>query len=214
VWLAVELIAPQMPPPVRFPHRDIYLLRDRSADPMTERSTAMKSDRITLPIYNLGCGGGGALAIERTLTKVPGVMQAYVNPLTEMVYIVYDPAAANPEQLAAVIDRIGYGAPRPKTHIDQAVAFAQISPNAWERQRTVVLAGLLLATIYILGVALDLLLPSQFQLYRFWEALLIGVRWATPWTLLLGLIEAFLLGALGAWGITAVYRALPHRLSR
>jgi len=78
----------------------------------------------------------------------------------------------------------------------------------------VVLAGLLLATIYILGVALYILLPSQFQLYRFWEALLIGVRWATPWTLLLGLIEAFLLGALGAWGITAVYRAFPHRLTR
>ena len=49
---------------------------------------------------------------------------------------------------------------------------------------------------------------------RLWEAVLIGVRWATPWTMLLGLIEAFLLGALGAWGITAVYRAFPHRLTR
>jgi hypothetical protein len=61
---------------------------------------------------------------------------------------------------------------------------------------------------------LDLLFPNQLQLHRLWEALLIGVRWAKPWTMLLGLMEAFLLGALGAWGITAIYRAFPHRLTR
>jgi cation transport ATPase len=174
----------------------------------------MKGERITLPIYNLGCGGGGALAIERALTNAPGVLQAYVNPLTEMAYIVYDPPAANPEQLAAVIDRIGYGAPRPKTRIDQAVAFVQIPPNPWDGRRMALLVGSLLAAIYILGVVLDLLFPNQLQLHRLWEALLIGVRWAKPWTMLLGLMEAFLLGALGAWGITAIYRAFPHRLTR
>ena len=174
----------------------------------------MKSDRITLPIYNLGCGGGGALAIERALMKSPGVMQVYVNPLTEMAYIVYDPAAATSEQLAAVIERIGYGAPRPTIRIDQAVAFVQIPPNPWDGRKTALLVGFLLAALYILGVGLDLLFPNQLQLYRLWEALLIGVRWATPWTMLLGLIEAFFLGAIGAWGITAVYRAFPHRPTR
>ena len=174
----------------------------------------MKSERITLPIYNLGCGGGGALAIERALTKAPGVLQAYVNPLTEMAYIVYDPTAANPEQVAAVIDRIGYGAPRLKARHDQAVAFVQIPSNPLDGRRTALLVGSLLAAVYILGVVLDLLFPNEFQLYRLWEALLIGVRWATPWTMLLGLIEAFLLGTLGTWGIAAIYYAFPHRLTR
>ena len=57
----------------------------------------MKNERVTLPIYNLGCGGGGSLTIERALTKAPGVTQAYVNPATEMAYVVYNPALAQPE---------------------------------------------------------------------------------------------------------------------
>jgi hypothetical protein len=65
---------------------------------------AMHRERITLPIYNLGCGGGGALAVERALTQVSGVAQAYVNPLTEMAYVVYDPTVANAEHLRGVID--------------------------------------------------------------------------------------------------------------
>jgi len=173
----------------------------------------MKSERITLPIYNLGCGGGGALAIEHALMKAPGVMQAYVNPLTEMVYIMYDPAAANPEQLAGVIDRIGYGAPHPARH-DHTATTAPTPAHPWDKRRTALLAGLLLAAIYILGVVLDLLFPNQLQLYRLWEVLVIRVRWATPWTVLFGLIEAFLLGALGAWGITAVYRTFSRRIHR
>jgi hypothetical protein len=71
----------------------------------------MPTHRITLPIYNLGCGGGGSLTIERALSKALGVTQAYVNPATEMAYIMYDPALANPEQFAAVIDRMGFGPP-------------------------------------------------------------------------------------------------------
>ena len=68
-----------------------------------------KPVRVTLPVYGLGCGGGGTLAVERALNKVPGVKRAYVNPLTEMAYIQYDPALTGPERLAAVIEGIGFG---------------------------------------------------------------------------------------------------------
>lgn len=67
-----------------------------------------KSIRVTLPVYGLGCGGGGALAAERALSKAPGVKRAYVNPLTEMAYIEYDPALTGPEQLAAVVVGAGF----------------------------------------------------------------------------------------------------------
>ena len=171
----------------------------------------MKRERITLPVYNLGCGGGGALAIERALTKAPGVAYAYVNPLTEMTYVEFDPALANPEQLATLIEELGYGAPRVVSHRQRATIAMQAAPSWWDRQRLAVVAGLALAAIYALGVLSDLLFPSLFQTYRFWENVLIGVAWAVPWTLLIGLFETFLIGALVIWAGTAVYHALPGR---
>ncbi|MBF6612508.1 MAG: heavy-metal-associated domain-containing protein [Chloroflexi bacterium] len=69
-----------------------------------------KTVGVTLPIYGLGCGGGGALAVERALSKSPGVKRAYVNPLTEMAYIQYDPALTGPERLEAAIVGLGFGA--------------------------------------------------------------------------------------------------------
>lgn len=167
----------------------------------------MQRERITLPIYNLGCGGGGTLAIERALSQVSGVTQAYVNPLTEMAYVVYDPALASAENLLGVVDRLGYGAPRAEACQKRAPA----SPALATKQRQVwwlaIQAGLWLATIYTLFVIIDLLFPSLFQTYRLWERLLIGVHWRVPWTLLLGLIEVFLFGALAGWAFTLVSRA-------
>ena len=73
------------------------------------------------------------------------------------------------------------------------------------------LAGLGLAAIYALCIVVDLLLPNQFQIYRPWERVFLGVAWAVPWTLLLGLVEAFLYGAIGAWAFAVLSRALPGR---
>jgi len=78
-------------------------------------------------------------------------------------------------------------------------------------RRLAMLAGLALATIYALGVVGDLLFPSLFQTYHLWENVLIGVVWAVPWTLLIGLIETFLIGALVIGACMAVYQALPGR---
>ena len=70
---------------------------------------------VTLPIYNLSCGGGGSLTLERVLVRTPGVVDAYVNPATEMAYITYDPDRCNPEQLGAAIKRAGFG---PRSCVD------------------------------------------------------------------------------------------------
>ena len=159
----------------------------------------MARERSTLPIYNLGCGGGGALAIERALAKVPGVAQAYVNPLTEMAYVVYDPALTQIDQLARVIDQLGYGAPRVEVSRTRAPADDPPAVTPWRGRRQVLTVGLCLSALYALGLVIDVLFPSLFQTYRFWEVLLFGVRWTVPWTLLLGLIEVFLAGALAGW---------------
>jgi copper chaperone CopZ len=71
----------------------------------------MKTTRITFPIDNLRCGG--ALMIERALTRTPGVVHVYVNPAIEMAYVAYDPSITDIECLIAAIERMGFrvGAP-------------------------------------------------------------------------------------------------------
>ena len=44
-----------------------------------------------------------------------------------------------------------------------------------------------------------------------WGYLFVGFDWTNPWTLLLGLVEAFLYGALGTWLLAVTYNALPKR---
>jgi P-type Cu+ transporter len=72
-----------------------------------------QTTRITLPIYGLGCGGGGSLTVERALARVAGVTQAYVNPALEMAYVEYDPAAASAQQLVAAVVQSGFSAGEP-----------------------------------------------------------------------------------------------------
>jgi hypothetical protein len=70
---------------------------------------AMTFARMTLPLDNLGCGGGEPLAIERAIARLSGVNEVYINPLTEMAYVVYDPALTDPERLRTDLNRLGYG---------------------------------------------------------------------------------------------------------
>lgn len=73
----------------------------------------MKTQRVTVFIYELGCGGGGALIVERALAKVPGVVQVYVNPATETAYVEYDPAVTGVEGLIAAVENVGFRAGEP-----------------------------------------------------------------------------------------------------
>jgi len=86
---------------------------------------AMATARVTLPLYNLGCGGGEALAIERAIATTPGVNQVYINPLTEMAYVVYDPALLAREDLSAALERLGYGAPHCRPQCEHTAATMQ-----------------------------------------------------------------------------------------
>jgi copper chaperone CopZ len=70
----------------------------------------MNTQTIILSIHYLGCGGGGALALERALAGVPGVNRVYVNPATEMAYIDCESDRIDPERLIFEVERLGYRA--------------------------------------------------------------------------------------------------------
>jgi cation transport ATPase len=65
---------------------------------------------VRIPIFGLGCGGGGATTIEHELAHTPGVLRAYVNAATETAYVDYDPALTDASRLAGVIEHTGYHA--------------------------------------------------------------------------------------------------------
>lgn len=75
---------------------------------MVTQPTSQIIERLTLPIADLGCGGGGALTIERTLVRLPGVRRAYVNPLTEMAYVEMDAARCSRADLVRAIEGLGF----------------------------------------------------------------------------------------------------------
>jgi copper chaperone CopZ len=76
---------------------------------MNTQDELKQTQRLTLPLYNLGCSSGDALTVERILTQQSGVIEVYANPATEAAYIVYDPALTNEARLATVIKRAGFG---------------------------------------------------------------------------------------------------------
>jgi hypothetical protein len=45
------------------------------------------TSRFTIPISGLRFGGSECFTIERALRRVPGVVDVYVNPVTELAYV-------------------------------------------------------------------------------------------------------------------------------
>lgn len=65
---------------------------------------------LKLAVLDLTCSGGGALTVERALARLTGVQRVYVNPLTEMAYVDYDPDVTTVAELIATVERCGYRA--------------------------------------------------------------------------------------------------------
>jgi copper chaperone CopZ len=70
----------------------------------------MRAQRLRIPIYGLGCGGGGAANVEHALTRAPGVLRVYVNPATEVAYVDVDPTRTDAGRLVWAIHQAGYRA--------------------------------------------------------------------------------------------------------
>jgi cation transport ATPase len=75
------------------------------ADVPPERLSAVSPRlRLTLSVTGLKAGDEDAVKAEQALEQLPGVIHAYVNPVTEMAYIEYDPDVTAESELAAALD--------------------------------------------------------------------------------------------------------------
>lgn len=67
----------------------------------------MMRTTVTLPVDRLCLREGGALLVEQALARAPGVLQVYVSPGTEMVYVRYDENRCTLAALQEAIARAG-----------------------------------------------------------------------------------------------------------
>jgi P-type Cu+ transporter len=80
----------------------------QEARPGAGGPTVHETRQAELPITGMTCANCVA-TVERTLRKQPGVEEAAVNYASERATVRFDPAAVTLEQMAAAIERAGYG---------------------------------------------------------------------------------------------------------
>lgn len=73
----------------------------------------MTSQRVSIPVYGLACGGGGARTVEHALKRIPGTSEVYVNPARQEAYVEFDADRVTVEDLCTAVRRCGFrpGAP-------------------------------------------------------------------------------------------------------
>lgn len=76
----------------------------------------MSTQRTVLPLAPFGCAGSERYTVERVLHGEPGVVEVFVNPVTEMAYVDYDPLLTGPTELFDVLRRTGF-APGDRTAV-------------------------------------------------------------------------------------------------
>jgi cation transport ATPase len=129
----------------------------------------MTTQRITMPIYDLGCGGSEALLIERAVARTPGVLSAYVNSALEMAYITFDPDRCTADQVSAAVAACGFhtgpdhAAPAQDHATPPHAAHQPESTSGASRLKLAELTGSIGAGV--LGAGLALLLPAAAAAY-------------------------------------------------
>lgn len=60
----------------------------------------------TLMLESTVCSGGSAHTVEKMLQEVPGVLRAYVNPVTEAAYVEYDADQCSEADLERAVEAV------------------------------------------------------------------------------------------------------------
>ncbi|MGE0160822.1 MAG: YHS domain-containing protein [Gemmatimonadales bacterium] len=86
------------------------------ADPtafLDEQARRDAKETVRLPLLGVACAAGDRLPLEKALRRVPGVLEAYVNPVDEAAYLTVEPTSFVLEDALAAVDRLGAKTPPP-----------------------------------------------------------------------------------------------------
>ena len=171
----------------------------------------MRTQHTTVPLQSMGCASGGRAAIEQALLDIPGVLRAYVNPVTEMAYVEFDPALSDAQVIGAAIRQTGYAEMRP-------VPPPPVHPSGGrsdaDTARVALATGVWFAAGFAASAIVGAVLPAAEGAFRLWTLVLPGVQTLRWWELLLGLAESLTLGLIAGWAFALIYNRLGPRLPR
>ena len=85
--------------------------------PAATPSAHASTEKIVIPVTGMTCAACQG-RVQRTLSKVPGVVDAGVNLMMGSATITFDPSVVTPDSLVTTIESTGYGAQLP--HIDRS----------------------------------------------------------------------------------------------
>lgn len=83
---------------------------------------AVSGTHVTLSVIGMGCPGSGAVALERRPGRLPGVLRASVNGLSERARLTIDPAETTVEEVLDAIRSAGYGTGEVDVRPEEGVA--------------------------------------------------------------------------------------------
>ncbi|MFC1868482.1 copper ion binding protein, partial [Thermodesulfobacteriota bacterium] len=127
---------------------------DDLAEKIKEAGYGLALASVEFPVTGMSCANC-AMTIERTLKKkVPGVMTASVNFATERAFVEYIPSATNREEIAAAIEKAGYGAIMPEEAIEDAEMAAR-EAEIRNQTRKFLVGIIFTAPLFILSMGRD-----------------------------------------------------------
>jgi hypothetical protein len=139
------------------------------------------------------------------------VLRAYVNQITEMAYVEFDPALSDPQVIGAAIRQTGYAEMRP--HPPPPVHSSGERSDV-DTARVALATGVWLAAGFAACAIVRAVLPAADGAFRLWTLVLPGVQTLRSWELVLGLAESFGLGLIGGWAFALIYNRLGPRPPR
>jgi Cu+-exporting ATPase len=146
----------------------------------------MAEKNINIPVTGMSCANC-ALAIERTVKKLPGVVNASVNFASERAHVEYIPSLTSLDEMIQAIEKAGYGAIRPDDALGGEDAELQARRAEIKDQTAKFLVGLAFTIpLFVLSMGRDfgffgpwahapwvnwlfLLLATPVQFYTGWD---------------------------------------------
>jgi Cu+-exporting ATPase len=192
---------------------------------LSTQSSPRSSASVTIPIEGMSCASCVA-RIEEGLMGTPGVVRAAVNLATEKATIEYQPGTTTPQQLADVIEDLGYHAVLPKADGRQTSVISA-PPSGLSTQQAALSTQLKVAAplallVMILGMSDHLGIPISARASA-WLQLLLAIpvqfwagfrfyhgAWAVAKHGTTDMNTLIALGTTAAFGYSAVATIAPH----